>query len=65
MIKVMIVDDSPFIRRIFKNIVEHDKELTVIATAKDGQDALEKIQENRPDVLTLDIDMPVKNGLET
>ncbi|NLJ84288.1 MAG: chemotaxis response regulator protein-glutamate methylesterase [Halanaerobiaceae bacterium] len=65
MIKVMIVDDSPFIRRIFKNIVEHDKELTVIATAKDGQDALEKIQENRPDVITLDIDMPVKNGLET
>ncbi len=65
MIKVMIVDDSPFIRRIFKNIIEHDEELTVVATAKDGQEALQKIQENRPDVITLDIDMPVKNGLDT
>ncbi|MGB4491298.1 MAG: chemotaxis response regulator protein-glutamate methylesterase [Halanaerobiales bacterium] len=65
MIKVLLVDDSPFIRRIFKNIIERDPELTVVATAKNGQEALEKIQEVRPDVITLDIDMPVKNGLDT
>ena len=34
MIKVLLVDDSPFIRRIFKNIIERDPELTVVATAK-------------------------------
>lgn len=65
MIKVLLVDDSPFIRQIFKNIIERDPELTVVATAKNGQEALEKIQEVRPDVITLDIDMPVKNGLDT
>lgn len=65
MIKVMIVDDSPFIRQIFKNIITQEEELTVIAIANNGTDALEKLQKIKPDVITLDIDMPVKNGLET
>ena len=65
MTKVMIVDDSSFMRKIFKKTIEKHAGLEVIATAADGQEALELIKTNRPDAITLDVDMPVKNGLET
>src|SRR5690554_1366959 len=65
MIKVLVVDDAPFMRMIFKQVIEKDSELKVISHAENGQIALEKIKEIKPDVITLDIDMPVKNGLET
>ncbi|MFW5981433.1 MAG: protein-glutamate methylesterase/protein-glutamine glutaminase [bacterium] len=65
MIKVMVVDDSSFMRQLFKKTIEKNSKIEVITTAGDGLDAIEKIKEYRPDVITLDIDMPVKNGLET
>lgn len=65
MIKILIVDDSAFMRQIFKNIIEEEKDLTIVGTAINGEQALTKIKELNPDVITLDIDMPIKNGFET
>lgn len=65
MIKVMIVDDSSFIRQIFKRTIEKEDNITVIATARNGAEALEKLKEIKPDVITLDVEMPIKDGLDT
>lgn len=63
--KIIIIDDSPFMRQIFKKTIEKEDDLSVIATVDNGLDGLEIIKESNPDVITLDVDMPVKNGLET
>ena len=65
MIKVMVVDDSAFMRKLFTDSIEKDKKIKVIETARNGKDALKKIKSNKPDVVTLDIEMPVKDGLTT
>lgn len=65
MLKVMICDDSAFMRKIFSDTVESDSELTVIDTAYNGQNLLDKLDKNKADILMLDIEMPVLNGLET
>jgi len=62
-IKVLIVDDSALMRRTLKEILQTDDELEVIGTARDGQDAVEKARELKPDVVTMDINMPVMDGL--
>lgn len=62
-IKVMVVDDSTFMRKILTDILQEDKELEVICTAKNGQDALDKLKEFTPDVITLDVEMPVMDGI--
>jgi two-component system chemotaxis response regulator CheB len=63
-IRVMIVDDSAFMRQIFFHMLSNDPELVVVATARDGLDALTKIEQYRPDVVTLDVAMPNMDGLE-
>lgn len=65
MIKVLVVDDSAFMRQLFKKTIENEPDLKVIATARNGKEALKKIKELTPDVVTLDIEMPVLNGLDT
>ncbi|MBW4828704.1 MAG: chemotaxis response regulator protein-glutamate methylesterase [Clostridiaceae bacterium] len=65
MIKVLIVDDSALIRKIITDILEEDREIKVIGTAKDGREALEKIPRLKPDLITLDIEMPVMDGIST
>ncbi len=65
MIKVLVVDDSAFMRQIFKKTINEDPELKVIETARNGSKALDLIPEIKPDVITLDVEMPVKNGIET
>lgn len=65
MIKVMIVDDSALIRRILTDILNKDKEVSVIGTARNGKEALEKIESLDPDVITLDIEMPIMDGITT
>ncbi|NLK43102.1 MAG: chemotaxis response regulator protein-glutamate methylesterase [Tissierellia bacterium] len=65
MIKVLVVDDSILIRKILTDILESDNEIKVIDTAKNGQDALEKIQSLKPDLVTLDIEMPIMDGITT
>jgi two-component system chemotaxis response regulator CheB len=61
---VLIADDSAFMRASLTRMIESDEELTVIATASDGLEALSKINSLQPDVVTLDIDMPGMDGLE-
>ncbi|MBU9720339.1 MULTISPECIES: protein-glutamate methylesterase/protein-glutamine glutaminase [Bacillaceae] len=64
MIKVMVVDDSAFMRKMLSDLIEQDGRIQVIATARNGVDALEKISKYNPDVITLDVEMPVMNGIE-
>jgi two-component system chemotaxis response regulator CheB len=65
MLKVMICDDSAFMRKIFSDTVEADSELTVVDTAYNGQNLLDKLEKQNTDLLMLDIEMPILNGLET
>lgn len=63
-IKVLIVDDSAFMRRAIRKMIESDPELEVIGTARDGVEGVEMSMELKPDVITIDIEMPRMNGLE-
>ncbi|MGM0420587.1 MAG: protein-glutamate methylesterase/protein-glutamine glutaminase [Bacillota bacterium] len=65
MLNVLVVDDSAFMRKLFKDSLEKDPQINVIDTARNGQDALAKINKIKPDVVTLDIEMPIKDGLST
>ena len=62
-VRVLIVDDSPAIRHILQEILEAYEDLKVVGTASDPYMAREKIKQLRPDVLTLDIEMPRMSGL--
>ncbi|MEO0281623.1 MAG: chemotaxis response regulator protein-glutamate methylesterase [candidate division WOR-3 bacterium] len=61
--KVLVVDDSALIRRILKDIINSDEDFEVVAEASDGLEAIDKIREVDPDIVTLDIEMPKVNGL--
>ena len=61
---VMVVDDAMLVRRVVKNMVSRSPHLEVIAEAVNGQDALEKLREHDPDLVLLDIEMPIMDGLE-
>ena len=62
-VRVLIVDDSAFVRQALKQILETDPEIEVIAVAADPYLAVERIRAQRPDVITLDIEMPRMDGL--
>ena len=62
-IRVLVVDDSALMRKLISNLLAKDPELEVIATAIDGCFALTKVQQLKPDVVTLDVDMPRMDGL--
>ncbi len=64
MIRVLVVDDSPLMRRIIARILSRDPLLQLAGTAENGEEALEKIEALRPDVVTMDLEMPRMNGLE-
>jgi len=64
-LKVMVVDDSAFMRRFIGDIIEGDSELQLVGTARNGEDALKKRELYRPDVIALDVDMPGMDGLAT
>jgi len=63
-IRVLIVDDSGFFRRRLTEILNSDPQIEVIETAVDGKDAIEKARNCRPDVITMDIEMPIMNGID-
>ena len=63
-IKVLVVDDSVLFRRRDSEILNSHTQLEVIDTANNGKEALEKVQQLRPDVVTMDIEMPVMNGID-
>jgi len=63
-INVVIVDDSAFMRKSLAMLLESDPAIKVVATARDGKEGIEKIKEFKPDLVTMDIEMPVMTGLE-
>ena len=64
MIRVMVVDDSPLVRKIASDILNEDPGIEVIATAANAEFAIQKIPKIKPDVITMDIEMPGMGGLE-
>lgn len=62
-IKVLVVDDSGFFRRRLCEIINGTGDLVVIGTAADGREAIEKARELKPDVITMDYEMPVMDGI--
>lgn len=62
-IKVLIVDDAAFMRRAIADVLGSDPQIEVVGTARNGLEGLEAIKSLNPDVITLDIDMPVMDGL--
>ncbi|MGI5181215.1 protein-glutamate methylesterase/protein-glutamine glutaminase [Dactylosporangium sp. CA-152071] len=65
MISVLVVDDSVVVRRLITDALSDDPEIRVVGTAPNGKVALTKIEQLRPDLVTLDIEMPIMDGLET
>ncbi len=63
-IRVLIVDDSSFFRRRINEIVTRDPAMEVAGTAANGREAVEKVLELKPDVVTMDVEMPIMNGIE-
>ena len=64
MIRAVVVDDSAFMRKMLSDILNEHPKITVVATARNGKDGLEKIDKYKPDVVTLDVEMPVMTGIE-
>ena len=63
MVKVLVVDDSSFMRKSLTHILESDRSIEIVDTAVDGEDAIRKVKRQSPDVVLLDIEMPVMDGL--
>jgi two-component system chemotaxis response regulator CheB len=64
-VKVLVVDDSALMRKLIPQIIEKDSSIQVVGTAMDGNFALKKIEELQPQVVTLDLEMPGLNGIDT
>lgn len=62
-VKVLVVDDSGFFRRRVTEILAGDVQIEVVGTATNGKEAIEKVQSLRPDVITMDYEMPVMDGI--
>ena len=62
--KILIVDDSAFMRKLISDFLSASYQLEVIGIARNGEDAIAKINTLRPDVVTLDVEMPKMNGIE-
>jgi DNA-binding NarL/FixJ family response regulator len=63
-LNILIVDDNPIIRRMLRVFIEHDTQWNVCGEAENGQVALEYVKRSPPDVVILDLQMRVMNGLE-
>lgn len=64
-VKVAVVDDSAFMRKVIADSLEEDCRLEVVAKFRNGKDLIERVDEFKPDIITLDVEMPVLDGLET
>ena len=63
MIRILVVDDSAFMRKAISMMLEEDAEVQVVDTARDGLEAIEKVKRLRPDLVTMDIEMPRMDGI--
>ncbi len=64
MIKVLVVDDSAFMRNTLSSMISSDAEIEVAGIARDGIEAVEKVQLLKPDIVTMDVEMPRMDGIE-
>lgn len=64
-IKVLVTDDSVVLRRLITDVLAADSEIEVVGTAVNGKNALDKLPLLKPDIMTLDVEMPVMDGLQT
>ncbi len=63
-VNVLIVDDSAFMRNAISNMISEDPEINVVGIARDGIEAIEKVATLKPDLVTLDVEMPRMDGIE-
>jgi two-component system, chemotaxis family, protein-glutamate methylesterase/glutaminase len=63
MIRALVVDDSAFMRKAISMMLESDPGITVVDTARDGLEAIEKVAALKPDIVTMDVEMPRMDGL--
>jgi two-component system chemotaxis response regulator CheB len=63
-IKVLVVDDSVFMRKLLSDLFAGEADFSVIDTARNGKDAIDKVNRLKPDLITLDVEMPVVDGLK-
>jgi two-component system chemotaxis response regulator CheB len=63
-IRVLIVDDSAFVRKALTTMLQGESDMEIVGLASNGQEAIERAAELKPDIITLDVEMPVMNGLE-
>ena len=64
MIRVLVADDDPMVRLGIRTIIDHEQDLQVVGEAEDGEDALRLVQELEPDLVLMDIRMPIRDGLD-
>ncbi|WP_273125569.1 protein-glutamate methylesterase/protein-glutamine glutaminase [Metabacillus sp. HB246100] len=63
-IRVLVVDDSAFMRKLITDFLTETEEIEVVGIARNGEDAINKVKQLNPDVITLDVEMPIMNGIE-
>ena len=64
-IRVLIIEDSAFMRKLITNLLSEDQQIEVVGFARNGKDGVERIKKYKPDVVTMDIEMPIMNGLDS
>ncbi len=62
--KLLVVDDSAFMRKLISDFFSDHRHIEVIGAARNGKDAIKKIEQLKPDVVTMDVEMPEMNGME-
>ncbi|MCX8047633.1 MAG: response regulator, partial [Anoxybacillus gonensis] len=65
MIRILLVEDDPMVQQINKKFVAQVEGVSVVGTAANGEDALEKLEKLRPDLILLDVYMPKMDGIQT
>ena len=63
-LRMLVVDDSDIVRRLIRTILQTQADIEVVSEASDGEDAIRKVRVYRPDVVLMDITMPVMNGFD-
>lgn len=64
MIKILIVDDSAFMRKLLSDLFSAESDFVVVGTARNGKEAVDKVKQLKPDVVTMDVEMPIMSGLQ-
>lgn len=65
MIKILIVDDSAFMRKLLSDLFSAEPDFIVIDTARNGMDAVNKVKQLKPDLITMDVEMPIMDGIKS